>query len=82
MDERIAVSRREEHRVHVIRLSLEQRLTVREAAQLRGLSARQGLRLRQRLAERGRGGSLPPGAPRCGSAAMPQAAADDRMTAR
>ncbi len=56
MDERMALSQREEHRLHVVRLSLEGRVTIREAAQLLALSLRQVHRLRDQVAEQGRVG--------------------------
>ena len=50
------VSQRELHRLHIVRLTLEGRESVRKGAKLLGISARQMKRLRRKMKERGAGG--------------------------
>ncbi len=75
MDERIALRAREEHRLHVIRLSLEGHVTVRQAAEVLGLSRRQVLRLRDRVATQGRLGIQHAGCGRAAPNRLPEAVA-------
>jgi len=59
MDEgELTLSQRELKRIHVVRLTLEGRESVRRGAELLGLSARQVKRLRQKMRERGAEGLL------------------------
>ncbi len=54
----LIVSQRDLHRLHVVRLTLDGRESVRRGAELLGLSARQVKRLRQKMRERGTEGLL------------------------
>lgn len=59
MDEgELTLSQRELKRIHVVRLTLDGRESVRRGAELLGLSARQVKRLRQKMRERGAEGLL------------------------
>lgn len=54
----LVVSQRELHRMHVVRLTLEGRESVRRGAKLLGISARQMKRLRQKMRQKGVQGLL------------------------
>ena len=54
----LRVSQKEMHRMHVVRLTIEGRETVRRGAKLLGISSRQMKRLRRKLKEHGEQGLL------------------------
>ena len=54
----LRVSQKDVHRMHVIRLTIEERETVGTAAKLLGISPRQVKRLRRKMKERGDKGLL------------------------